>query len=50
MRGKLEPQVYSVPKEIDEEVGSLKLSSMGIAIDSLTEEQKEYLESWESGT
>ena len=50
MRGKLEPQVYSVPEEIDAEVGRLKLSSMGIAIDSLTEEQKEYLESWESGT
>ena len=50
MRGKLEPEVYSVPQEIDEEVGRLKLASMGITIDSLTEEQNEYLESWESGT
>jgi len=50
MRGKLEPEVYSVPREIDEEVGRLKLSSMGIAIDSLTHEQQEYLESWETGT
>ena len=50
MRGKLEPEVYSVPQEIDEEVGRLKLAAMGIAIDSLTEEQNEYLESWESGT
>ena len=50
MRGKLEPEVYSVPQEIDEEVGRLKLAAMGITIDSLTEEQNEYLESWESGT
>jgi adenosylhomocysteinase len=50
MKGKLEPEVYPVPQEIDEEVGRLKLASMGIAIDSLTEEQKEYLKSWESGT
>jgi len=50
MRGKLEPEVYSVPREIDEEVGRLKLSSMGIAIDSLTHEQQEYLDSWEIGT
>jgi len=50
MRGKLEPEVHPVPKEIDEEVGRLKLSSMGISIDSLTDEQQEYLESWETGT
>ncbi|MFO7773470.1 MAG: adenosylhomocysteinase [Dehalococcoidia bacterium] len=49
-KGKLGPQVYPVPKEIDEEVGKLKLASMDIAIDSLTEEQKNYLASWESGT
>ncbi len=45
-----EPMVYPVPKEIDREVGRLKLFSMGITIDSLTAEQRKYLESWESGT
>ena len=44
------PRVYSVPQEIDKEVGRLKLLSMGITIDNLTEEQRKYLESWESGT
>jgi len=48
--GKLKPDVYPVPEDIDKEVGRLKLSSMNIAIDSLTEEQKKYLNSWESGT
>ena len=50
MKGKLEPAVYAVPDKIDQEVGRLKLASMNIAIDSLTREQKKYLESWESGT
>lgn len=50
MKGKLEPAVYPVPEEIDQEVGKLKLASMNITIDSLTEEQKKYLESWEEGT
>jgi adenosylhomocysteinase len=50
MRGKLEPAVYPVPEEIDQEVGRLKLASMNITIDSLTEEQKNYLASWEKGT
>jgi len=49
-RGKVEPGVYPVPKEIDREVGRLKLLSMGITIDTLTEEQRKYLESWEEGT
>jgi adenosylhomocysteinase len=48
--GELAPQVYSVPKETDEEVGRLKLHSMGIQIDSLTPEQQRYQESWEEGT
>ncbi len=47
---KLERRVYSVPREIDEEVAYLKLSSYGIEIDKLTEEQKAYLSSWEMGT
>lgn len=46
----LSPQVYPVPKAIDEEVARLKLASMGIAIDTLTEEQERYLASWEEGT
>ena len=46
----LERKVYKVPKEIDEEVARLKLESMGIEIDELTEEQKAYLSSWEIGT
>ncbi|MEM4577118.1 MAG: adenosylhomocysteinase [Candidatus Nezhaarchaeales archaeon] len=50
-RGKdLAPCVYPVPKEIDIEVAKLKLKSMGIKIDVLTEEQKTYLESWKVGT
>jgi len=50
MKGKLDPAVYPVPKEIDERVGILKLASMNITIDSLTAEQRNYLASWESGT
>jgi adenosylhomocysteinase len=46
----LEARVYDVPKEIDREVARLKLHAMGIAIDTLTEEQQRYLESWEEGT
>ncbi|MGB9562051.1 MAG: adenosylhomocysteinase, partial [bacterium] len=41
--GKLEPKVYNVPMEIDNEVARLKLHSMGVSIDTLTEEQKRYL-------
>ncbi len=46
----LQNDVYVVPKDIDEEVGKLKLSSMGIEIDTLTEEQNIYLNSWDVGT
>ncbi len=42
-RGKLEKKLYAVPTEIDEEVASLKLKTMNLKIDKLTEEQKEYL-------
>jgi len=49
-RERLEPKVYPVPEEIDKQVARLKLNSMGIEIDSLTPEQKEYLSSWEQGT
>ncbi|MEA2090234.1 MAG: adenosylhomocysteinase [Thermoproteota archaeon] len=44
------PKVYSVPKEIDQQVASLKLKAMGVEIDELTEEQKNYLAGWEIGT
>jgi len=46
----LQKMVYSVPKEIDENVSSLKLQCLGIKIDKLTAEQKKYLASWEMGT
>ena len=46
----LERKVYDVPAEIDSEVARLKLHAMGIAIDTLTEEQRRYLSSWEEGT
>ena len=46
----LKKEVYDVPCEIDEEVARLKLTSLGIKIDELTDEQRKYLESWESGT
>jgi len=46
----MSPQVYEVPRDIDEEVGKLKLNSMGITIDSLTQDQQDYLASWETGT
>lgn len=46
----LEKNVYPVPQEIDSDIARLKLDSMGIKIDQLTEEQVEYLHSWEMGT
>lgn len=46
----LKPRVYPVPEEVDKEVGKLKLKAMGITIDTLTSEQRKYLESWEAGT
>lgn len=47
---KLEKTVYELPHEVDEEIARLKLHAMGIQIDYLTEEQKHYLTSWQSGT
>lgn len=47
---KLKPQVYDVPKKVDAWVARLKLKSMGVSIDKLTAEQKQYLASWEMGT
>jgi adenosylhomocysteinase len=49
-KGSLKPDVYPVPAEIDAGVGRLKLKSMDISIDKLTQEQNRYLNSWEEGT
>ena len=38
--------MYTLPREVDEKIASLKLESMGIKIDTLTAEQEEYLNSW----
>jgi adenosylhomocysteinase len=48
--GELERKVYLVPDEIDREIARLKLETMGVAIDELTEEQSRYLASWDEGT
>jgi adenosylhomocysteinase len=48
--GKLENKVYTIPEEIDAEIARIKLDAMGIGIDTLTEEQVKYLNSWEEGT
>jgi len=46
----LEKSVYGVPQEIDTEIARLKLLSLGVQIDTLTEEQERYLASWQEGT
>ncbi len=43
----MDPGVYVVPLELDREVGRLKLQALGVSIDTLTDEQQKYLESWE---
>lgn len=47
---RFEKKVYPVPPEIDRRIAMLKLKSLGVSIDTLTEEQKRYLSSWEFGT
>ena len=49
-RGKFKPEVYKLPDEIDSEIARLKLDSMGIRIDKLTDEQEKYLSTWKEGT
>ena len=49
-KGKLEPKVYQLPEEIDMNVARLQIESMGIEIDTLTDEQIKYLASWQEGT
>ena len=46
----MEPGVYTLPEEIDQDIAALKLKSMGMTFDELTPEQFKYLNSWESGT
>ncbi len=48
--GALSPDVYTIPEEIDREIARLKLHSLGVTIDTLTDEQREYLASWQEGT
>ncbi|MEE9365074.1 MAG: adenosylhomocysteinase, partial [Dehalococcoidales bacterium] len=48
--GRLEASVHPVPEDIDRQVARLKLTAMGVEIDSLTEEQRKYLAGWEEGT
>ena len=49
-QGKLENKMYTLPHEVDLEIARLKLASMGIEIDTLTQEQERYLNSWSEGT
>ncbi|MGH2487617.1 MAG: adenosylhomocysteinase [Ktedonobacterales bacterium] len=46
----LQPKVYTIPTEIDHEIARLKLKAMGLTIDTLSQEQQDYLGAWESGT
>jgi len=48
--GRLGRHVYDVPDEIDREIARLKLETLGVEIDRLTEEQERYLSSWDEGT
>lgn len=50
MAGRLQPRVYRLPAELDREIASLKLATMGLRCDVLTPEQERYLASWREGT
>ena len=47
---KMENAVYNVPREMDEEIATIKLASMGVTLDKLTAEQIKYITGWEEGT
>ncbi len=49
-KGKMKPEVITLPPEIDDYISKLQLTAMGLGIDALTEEQKKYLGSWQEGT
>jgi adenosylhomocysteinase len=50
LRGRLDAKVHPVPPEIEQWIARLKLKTMGVSIDELTEEQRKYLSSWQEGT
>jgi len=49
-RDALKPAVHSIPEEVDSWVAEMKLKSMGVRIDKLTDRQRKYLEGWQQGT
>jgi len=49
-KDRIKPKIYKVPREIDRLVANLKLKAMRIEVDNLTEEQKKYITTWETGT
>jgi adenosylhomocysteinase len=49
-KGQLLPGVHLLPEKIDVEIARLKLATLGVSIDTLTDLQREYLASWELGT
>ena len=46
----LDKKVYELPKELDQEIAGVKLRTMGIAIDQLTDEQRTYMDDYSAGT
>ena len=48
--GEMEPGVYRVPPEIDDRLARIKLKTLGVEIDTLTDEQYDYIHSWQEGT
>ncbi len=49
-KGKLEVGIYTISEEMDNEIARIKLETMGVSFDTLTKDQKKYLESWNEGT
>ena len=49
-RGKMPNEVIQLPEEIDDEIAGLQLAAMNVEIDTLTEEQIAYMNSWQEGT
>ena len=49
-RGKLQARVIKLPEELDDHIAALQLEAMGVKKDSLSEEQRKYLSSWQEGT
>ncbi|MCD6357813.1 MAG: adenosylhomocysteinase [Thermoproteales archaeon] len=48
--GRLKPRVYRLPRRIDERIARMKLEALGVKLEKLTREQREYLKSWRLGT